>query len=127
MNPVTETVHKLFVGWYGNDYDQLTQLQRSGSDRIYFRIYTRDESYIATYNLNVKENKTLIAADAVVVENGHLEIANPQFTLNLQQAIASVKMMEQLDIETLICYHGGVFEKDIKNQLRSLVAKYSDM
>ena len=60
MNPVTDTIHKLFVSWYGKDYDQLTQLQQSGSDRIYFRIYAEDESYIATYNLNIKENKTFI-------------------------------------------------------------------
>jgi glyoxylase-like metal-dependent hydrolase (beta-lactamase superfamily II) len=79
------------------------------------------------FSLYVKANKTLIAADAVVVENGHLEIANPQFTLNLQQAVASVKKMEELDIERLICYHGGAVDNDIKTQLKNLIAKYADV
>ena len=77
------------------------------------------------FSLYVKESKTFIAADAVVAENGYLEIANPQFTLNLQEAIASVKKMEQLDIDKLICYHGGTIDKDIKTQLQSLIAKYA--
>jgi len=75
-------------------------------------------------SLYVKESKTCIAADAVVVENGVLEIGNPQFTLDIQQAIASVKKLEALDIEKMVCYHGGVVEKGIKRQLRKLVEKY---
>lgn len=75
-------------------------------------------------SLYVKENKTLIAADAVVVENGELEIANPQFTLDMEAAIESLRKMAILDIEKLICYHGGVFDKDIKAQLRKLIVKY---
>ncbi len=76
-------------------------------------------------SLYIKESKTFIAADAVVVENGKLEIANPQFTLDMQQAIASIKRIEGLDIEKMICYHGGVVEKDVKKQLNNLIGKYA--
>ena len=43
MDPVTDSVHQLFTKWYSNDYEQITQLQQSGSDRIYFRIYTEEK------------------------------------------------------------------------------------
>jgi glyoxylase-like metal-dependent hydrolase (beta-lactamase superfamily II) len=68
--------------------------------------------------------KILIANDAVVVDHGELEIANPQFALDLKQAVESVKKLSLLDIDTLYCYHGGVVEKDIKGKLHSLLKKY---
>lgn len=81
----------------------------------------------AHISLYIKETKTLIAADALVVENGYLGIANPQFTINMQEAIASVKKIAQLDLKKVICYHGGVVDKDIRQQLSNLVAKYSNV
>jgi glyoxylase-like metal-dependent hydrolase (beta-lactamase superfamily II) len=78
----------------------------------------------AHISLYIKEIKTLIAADALVVENGHLEIANPQFTINIQEAVASVKKIAQLEVERIICYHGGVVNKYIKSQLYNLLTKY---
>jgi glyoxylase-like metal-dependent hydrolase (beta-lactamase superfamily II) len=76
-------------------------------------------------SLYIKESKTFIAADAIVVENEQLAIANPQFTMDLQQAIASIRRIEQLDIEKMICYHDGVVKKDIKKQLSNLIKKYA--
>lgn len=69
--------------------------------------------------------KTLIAADALVIEEGELEIANPHFTLDLPQAIASVKKLQQLEIDKIVCYHGGVIEGDIPRRLDKLVSMYS--
>jgi glyoxylase-like metal-dependent hydrolase (beta-lactamase superfamily II) len=77
------------------------------------------------FSLYIKESKTFIAADAVVAENDYLEIANPQFALDLSEAVNSVKKIQQLDIDTLICYHGGVVKGDISNRLSQLVAKYT--
>ncbi len=77
-------------------------------------------------SIYISASKTLIAADAVVLENSEFHIANPQFTLDLEQALVSVKKLLQLDIETMICYHGGVIEDKINQKLERLVARYSD-
>ena len=69
--------------------------------------------------------KLLVAADALVVENGVLELANPQFALDLPQALASVKKIRKLTIRKLICYHGGVFDQDIKVHLDRLLDSYT--
>lgn len=61
-------------------------------------------------SLYIPEQKTLIAGDAVVYANGILDIANPKFTLDLPQAVASVSKLAALDITRLICFHGGVVE-----------------
>ena len=101
MNPVTDTIHKLFVSWYGKDYDQLTQLQQSGSDRIYFRIFANDTSYIATYNLNVKESKTFIefskhfkSLDLPVPE---ILAVNDNYTAYLQEDLGTESLLNQLE------------------------------
>lgn len=72
-------------------------------------------------SLYIPSLKTLIAADAMVIEDGTLQIANPQFTMNLAEAIASVKKLSELEIDTLICYHGGIMMKNIHNNMNTLI------
>jgi len=76
-------------------------------------------------SLYLPASKTLIAADAVVIENGKLDIANPQFTLDLDEAVRSVERLLDYDIEHLICYHGGLFIGDSKEGLRQLIQAYT--
>jgi glyoxylase-like metal-dependent hydrolase (beta-lactamase superfamily II) len=75
-------------------------------------------------SIYLKDSRTLIAADAVVVENGELEIANPQFTLDMSAALASVAKLGQLAIGRLVCYHGGLLDKDVNAKLLELTKKY---
>ncbi|QHT66459.1 MBL fold metallo-hydrolase [Rhodocytophaga rosea] len=76
-------------------------------------------------SIYIKESKILIAADALVYENGEFEIANPHFTLDLAEAVASIKKLQALDIDTIICYHGGTVEKDIQAKLSRLISTYA--
>lgn len=65
-----------------------------------------------------KESKSLITGDALVVENGELVIAVPQYTLDMKEAQNSVKKFLDYDIERIICYHGGIFENEIRDALK---------
>ncbi|QMU27501.1 MBL fold metallo-hydrolase [Adhaeribacter radiodurans] len=76
-------------------------------------------------SLYLPECKTLIAADAVVIENGELEISNPDFTLDLKRAVDSIKKLQALNIQQLVCYHGGNTLNDIQLNLEKLIAKYA--
>jgi len=60
--------------------------------------------------LYLPQAKVLIAGDALRVENG--ELGRPAPTLNADQALslASLKKLAALDIETVICYHGGLYQ-----------------
>lgn len=75
-------------------------------------------------SLYLPASKTLIAADAVVIEEGRLAIANPQYTLDPDEAIRSVERLLDYDIEELVCYHGGVFQGEVKQALRQLIHAY---
>ncbi|MDU5143969.1 MAG: MBL fold metallo-hydrolase [Paenibacillus dendritiformis] len=69
--------------------------------------------------------KTLIAGDAVVIEDGRLNIANPRHAWDLKEAVRSVRRLLDYDIERIICYHGGLYDRDVRQALRELVHAYT--
>ncbi len=74
-------------------------------------------------SLYVKEFKTLIAGDALVIENGNLGIANPEYTLDMEAAKQSIRGLLDYDIEKIICYHGGIYDKKIKESLSAILSE----
>lgn len=60
-----------------------------------------------------KESKSLITGDALVIENGKLVIALPQYTLDIEEAKSSIKKFLCYDIDRVIYYHGGIYENEI--------------
>lgn len=76
-------------------------------------------------SLYLKESKTLIAADALVYQDGQLDLANPAFTMDKEQALASVRKLRQLNLDKVICFHGGMVNAGINSKLDYLLAKYS--
>ncbi|MBT2290350.1 MBL fold metallo-hydrolase [Paenibacillus albidus] len=75
-------------------------------------------------SLYLPATQTLIAADALVIEEGELAIANPQYTLDLDEAIRSVERLLDYDIKQIICYHGGIFHGDVQQALQQLIHNY---
>lgn len=71
-------------------------------------------------SIYVKELKTLVAGDALVVEDDSLVIANPQYTLDMDKAKDSIKKLLNYDIDTIVCYHGGVYTRDIRKSLAQI-------
>lgn len=68
--------------------------------------------------------KTLIANDAIVVTEEGFDLANPMYTLDMQQAVESVGLIRDLNPETVICYHGGVVCENIPGKLAALIDRY---
>ncbi|WP_373689079.1 MBL fold metallo-hydrolase [Clostridium sp. YIM B02551] len=68
-----------------------------------------------------KESKSLITGDALVIENGELAIALPQYTLDLKEAKKSVEKFLNYDIKRIICYHGGIYENGTNDALRKVL------
>lgn len=72
-------------------------------------------------SLYLKETKTLIAGDAFVAENGKLCIANPQYTLDMEEAKNSIKKLLDYDIQRVICYHGGICTENVKEYMEGML------
>jgi glyoxylase-like metal-dependent hydrolase (beta-lactamase superfamily II) len=62
-------------------------------------------------SLYLNNKKTLITGDAAALENNQLVIANPQFTLDVENANKSISKILDYDAETYICYHGGIYKR----------------
>ena len=60
MEAILESIKKIFLSYAGKDWEHVEKIPQSGGDRVYFRIKEGAHSYIATYNLNLKENETFI-------------------------------------------------------------------
>jgi glyoxylase-like metal-dependent hydrolase (beta-lactamase superfamily II) len=68
-----------------------------------------------------RPSKTLVAGDALRVLDGTLVGPAPQNALDIDLAIKSVKKLTRYDIETIICYHGGLLKGDVKKSLAEIV------
>lgn len=60
MQPIKDHIQSFFKSVNNEEICKLEQLPKSGGDRIYFRIATEKNYYIATYNENLKENATFL-------------------------------------------------------------------
>ncbi|HET7628680.1 MAG TPA: MBL fold metallo-hydrolase [Bacillales bacterium] len=66
------------------------------------------------------ESKILIAADAMMVEDGRLNGPAPQATYDLALAAESLKKFTEYDVEKVVCYHGGLYEDAPNTRIREL-------
>ena len=69
-------------------------------------------------SLYLERSKVLIAGDALTAQEGRLNGPNAPVTLNTDEAAQSVKRLAELDVEIVVCYHGGVVSDDANGQLR---------
>ena len=69
----------------------------------------------------LRRYKTLVAGDAMNVMDGKLVGPNPIFTLDMKQGIESLKKLLNYDIETVICYHGGIFIDRPKERILEII------
>lgn len=56
-----------------------------------------------------RPSRTLIAADALTVEDGRLLGPAPDQTHDMTLALRSLEALAEYDIDTVVCYHGGIY------------------
>jgi len=67
------------------------------------------------------QSKTLIAADALIVDrNGRLQLPDAALCTDYELAKQSVKKLASYDIDTVICYHGGLFSENANAAIAAL-------
>src|SRR5919199_2436271 len=76
-------------------------------------------------SLYFERPKALVAGDALTAEGGHLNGPNPPLTLDVGEGVRSVRRLAELDVETIVCYHGGVVGEDANGQLQRVIQELS--
>lgn len=71
--------------------------------------------------LYLKKLKLLIAGDILAVKEGLLVTADKDINFDNELNIKSLKKLLEYDIESVICYHGGIYEGEVNNDIAELV------
>jgi glyoxylase-like metal-dependent hydrolase (beta-lactamase superfamily II) len=66
-------------------------------------------------------SKTLIAGDALTAKDGVLQSYNPAYTPDQETALASITKFQELELEAIITFHGGVCTDNLQERLQEIV------
>jgi aminoglycoside/choline kinase family phosphotransferase len=101
MQTIIEEIRKLFLTYSRYPITGLDVIPQSGSNRIYFRIRTDERSYIATYNDNVRENRTFIYYSRHFRERGcpvpEIYFVNEACTIYFQEDFGDQSLLAELE------------------------------
>ena len=73
-------------------------------------------------SLYLEKSKTLIAGDSMYSVNGIIEGIHVPTVLDIKEARLSLKKYLDLDIESVVCYHGGLSNGDIDEQIQKVIS-----
>ena len=121
MEEIISNIQELFETSVDLPVSGIEKIPQSGSDRIYFRIFTADSSYVATYGKNIRENDTFIyftnhfrSCGSPVPE---ILAVNDDKTIYVQEDLGNVSLLNKLDE---LGYSNEVFAL-FQSSLRQLV------
>jgi len=101
MQAIIESVKELFSSFSQSPLTGIEKIPQSGSNRIYFRILTADSSYIATYNDNIRENRTFIHYSRHFRGQGcpvpEIYTVNDSYTIYLQEDFGDQSLLRELE------------------------------
>jgi len=101
MQTIIEEIRRLFLTYSRYPITGLDVIPQSGSNRIYFRIRTDERSYIATYNENVRENRTFVYYSRHFRERGcpvpQIYFVNEACTIYFQEDFGDHSLLAELE------------------------------
>ena len=118
MDSILADIKQLFKSIHSIEWDELTKIPQSGGDRMYFRIVQGNQSWIATYSLNIKENDTFIyfAAHFASKELPVPKVlaVNEDKSIYIQADLGNVSLLEVLEKEGKTERVFSLFQKSLK-------------
>ena len=122
MEAVIEAISTLFVSTGNPKPGRIEKLPQSGSDRIYFRIYSGGDTFIATYNLNQRETQTFIYFSRHFINAGlpvpAILAVNADDTIYIQQDLGTESLLNKLEQNGHGDYVYGLFQKSLSELAR---------
>lgn len=70
--------------------------------------------------LYLKDSRTLIAGDALNVTNSLLLPAPERLSFDMEMSRASMIKLTGYDIETVVCYHGGLYNENVNQRIKEI-------
>jgi len=122
MEAVITAIGDLFVSTGNPKPDRIEKLPQSGSDRIYFRIYSGADTFIATYNLNKRETQTFIYFSRHFVHAclpvPKILAVNSDDTIYIQEDLGTESLLNKLEQHGHGDYAYSLFRKSLSELAR---------
>lgn len=67
-----------------------------------------------------ESSKTLIAGDALTVQDGELLRPDPRLCHDAEEAVRSLRQFTRFDVQSVICFHGGLYQTNCNARLAEL-------
>jgi aminoglycoside/choline kinase family phosphotransferase len=118
METIIKHIKNLYKTVHSMDWDEITKIPQSGGDRIYFRIVQGQQSWIATYNTNLKESDTFIYfanhfyQKGLPVPNVLAVSADKQYYI--QSDLGTISLLDVLEKEGKTEHVFLLFQKSLK-------------
>lgn len=113
----------LFTEYTGKQPERVEVLPQSGSDRVYYRIYSGDKTFIATYNLNIKENETFVNFSkhfkTKQLPVPDVFVVNKEQTIYIQEDLGKQSLLNMIEAHGHNDYVYQLFQKSL-SQLAKL-------
>jgi aminoglycoside/choline kinase family phosphotransferase len=103
MQAIIDDIRKLYEEYTGgaSPITALEKIPQSGSNRIYFRVRAATGSCIATYNENIRENKTFVYYSTHFRSKGcpvpKIFAVNDAYTIYLQEDFGDLSLLGELE------------------------------
>ncbi len=118
MDDILIHINKLYKTINPTDWDQISKIPQSGGDRIYFRIVQGSNSWIATYNLNIKENETFLYFSNHFFAKGlpvpKILAVSEDKSIYIQSDLGNVSLLDVLEKEGKTEHVFSLFQKSLK-------------
>ena len=118
MEIIIEGIKKLYASYSNDTLLSIEKLAQSGSNRIYFRVITVNETCIATYGNNIKENRTFINFSRHFRSCGcpvpEIYAVNDDHSIYLQEDFGDVSLLSKLEEYGHSDYAYGLFQQSLR-------------
>lgn len=126
MQGIITEIKYLFSSFCKEPVQSVEKLPQSGSDRIYYRIFTEGQSYIATHNLNQKETITFVEFSRHFKQHGApvpgICAVNHEATLYIQEDFGNESLLHQLEKHGHNEYVYGLFRQSLQKLAHMQIA-----
>lgn len=122
MEAIVAAISSLFEAFKKAKEERIEKLPQSGSDRIYFRIYAGNETYIATYNINIRENETFFYFSHHFT-NARLPMPtiyaiNDDRTIYIQEDLGTESLLDELEKHGYTDHTYGLYQQTLSELAR---------
>ncbi len=118
MEAILKQIQTLYKTIHPIEWDDIQKIPQSGGDRVYFRITQGKDTWIATYNKNIKENQTFIYFANHFYAKGmpvpQVLAVNEEESIYIQTDVGKTSLLEILEKEGKTDHVFSLFQKSLQ-------------